>query len=159
MKRLFAVLLMCCALQAQAHRFHAGITEISFNAQTGNTEVVHTLMAHDVEALLANLYQRQFDLSQPEDEAVLRKYVEKQFVLKGADGRALALEWVGVSIDTENLVIYQQLGGKPMTAIARVRDAVLLDFIGDQSNTLNLNENGRIRSLQFDAKTAELPLR
>lgn len=159
MKQVVAVLILCCALQAQAHRFHAGITEISFNAQTGNTEVVHTLMAHDVEALLANLFQRQFDLSQSEDEAVLRKYLEKQFVLKGADGRPLALQWVGIAVDTESVVIYQQLTATPLAAIARVRDAVLSDFIGDQSNTLNLNENGRIRSLQFDAKTSELPLR
>jgi hypothetical protein len=42
-------------------------------------------MAHDVEALLTNRYQRQFDLSDPEDQAVFREYAKKQFWLADKD--------------------------------------------------------------------------
>src|SRR4051812_27646064 len=78
-RRFWLILLAAAAIPAQAHNFHAGITDISYNARTGSTELVHTYMAHDVEGLLTNLYQRQFDLSQPDDQDVLRQYVERQF--------------------------------------------------------------------------------
>jgi hypothetical protein len=84
LKALIAAALLLGSAAAFAHRFHAGITDISFNARTGNTEIVHTYMAHDVEALLANLYGRQFDLNDPDDQDVLRKYVEP-FWLLGQD--------------------------------------------------------------------------
>ena len=52
-----AVLACACAL-ALAHNFHAGITDISHNERTGSLEVVHTYMAHDVEALLTNGFEK-----------------------------------------------------------------------------------------------------
>ena len=105
MFRTVALALMLACAPAAAHRFHAGMTDLGFNQKTGNIEVVHTFMTHDVESLLANLYQRQFDLSLPEDEAVLRNYVEKQFYLLGADRQRLPLRWVGMAIDVERLLI------------------------------------------------------
>src|SRR5690349_24399805 len=98
-KALLAAVLLVGSSAAFAHRFHAGITDISFNARSGNTEVVHTYMAHDVEALLANLYGRQFDLTDADDQEVLRKYVEGRFAILGQDQSRLPLRWVGVTAD------------------------------------------------------------
>ena len=92
-RRLLALLCAAVCVSAAAHRFHAGITDISYNERTGSTEVVHTYMAHDVEALLTALYQRQFDLSDPDDQAVLRTYLDKQFWLAAKDGRRIPLAW------------------------------------------------------------------
>jgi hypothetical protein len=106
-------------------------------------------MAHDVEALLANLYQRQFDLTQPEDEAVLRKYVEKQFWVEGAGKNRLPVRWVGMSADTQSVVIYQEIENTPLSKTVLIHDEVLIDFLPEQSNTLNFNENGTIRTMTF----------
>ena len=103
-----AALAGACALAPApllAHNFHAGITDISYNERSGSTEVVHTYMAHDVEALLTNLYQRQFDLSDPEDQAVFRKVVEKQFWLADKDKRRLPLNWVGMTADAQSVTV------------------------------------------------------
>ncbi|WP_307731729.1 DUF6702 family protein [Massilia antarctica] len=159
MRRLVpGALLACACLAAQAHRFHAGITDISFNPGTGSIEVVHTYMAHDVEALLANLYQRQFDLSDPQDEAVLRKYVEKQFYLLATDTSHLPLRWVGVTANGETLVIYQEVEKTPLAGAARVHDEVLSDFLPDQINTINVNRGGTIGTLTFDRNKKEQAL-
>jgi hypothetical protein len=155
----FALAFACSAALAQAHNFHAGITDISFNARSGSTEVVHTYMAHDVEALLTNLYQRQFDLSAPEDQEVLRKYVEQQFWLQGQDKRRLPLRWVGMTVDAQSVVIYQEAEQAPLAKLALVHDAVITDFMPEQVNTVNINENGAIRTLNFDSKTADQPAR
>ena len=156
LKRIALTALLCCAtLAAQAHRFHAGITDIAFNQKTGSIEVIHTLMAHDVEGLLTNLYQRQFDLSQPEDEAVLRRYVEKQFYLLDADKRRLPLRWVGLSIDVERVVIYQEIEKTPLATAVVLHNDVLSDFLPDQSNTVNVKSGGEIKTLTFDRKAVE----
>ncbi|MDM5178115.1 hypothetical protein PO883_13030 [Massilia sp. DJPM01] len=159
MRRLVCgALLACACLGAHAHRFHAGITDISFNQGTGSIEVVHTYMAHDVEALLANLYQRQFDLSDPQDEAVLRKYVEKQFYLLAPDKSRLPLRWVGVTSNVDTVVVYQEVEKTPLASAARVHDAVLSDFLPDQINTVNVNRGGATATLTFDRSKTEQPL-
>lgn len=158
LKLWFAALALCCAA-AQAHQFHVGITDISFNQKTGSTEVVHTYQADDIAALLQNLYQRQFDLSQPEDEAVLRKYVEKQFWIEGADKRRLPLHWIGLKAGAETVEIYQEIENTPLSKAARIHDEVLIDFIGAQANTVNLNEAGNIRTLSFDRQKVDQPTR
>ncbi|WP_296947268.1 DUF6702 family protein [uncultured Massilia sp.] len=154
-----AALLAGASPLAPAHRFHAGIADISFNAHTGNLEVVHTYMAHDVEALLANLYQQQFDLSNPDDQAVLRKYVEKLFWLADKDGKRIALDWVGVTVDTDSVTIFQEAARTPAERVALIHNAVLVDFLPDQVNTVNFSAGGDLRTFAFTANRTELPIR
>jgi len=135
---------------AHAHRFHAGMTDIAFNQATGSTEIVHTYMAHDIEALLANLYQRQFDLTQAEDEAVLRKYVEKRFFIEAADKSRLPVRWVGLGVDAESVTIYQEIEKTALSGAALIHDEVLIDFMPDQVNTVNLNREGSTRTFTFE---------
>ncbi|MES3020362.1 MAG: DUF6702 family protein [Pseudomonadota bacterium] len=154
-----AATLLGVALGAQAHRFHAGITDIGHNPATGNTEVVHTYMAHDVEAMLTNLYQRQFDLAEPDDEAVLRAYVEKRFAIEGADGRRLPLKWLGVRVDTERVIIYQEIAKVEPAQLRRIHDEVLIDFLPDQTNTVNIRRGAAGSTLTFgrDRRSQDLP--
>lgn len=152
-----AILASACAL-APAHNFHAGITDISYNERTGSTEVVHTYMAHDVEALLTNLYQRQFDLSDPEDQAVFRKYVEKQFWLADKDKRRLPLNWVGMSADAQSVMVYQEVAQTPSAKVEFIHDAVMTDFLPDQLNTVNLTVAGSLRTFGFSSSRTEFPV-
>lgn len=154
-KALFAAALFALSAAAGAHRFHMGITELAFNARTGSTEIVHTYMAHDVEALLMNMYGRQFDLTDPEDQAVLRKYVEGRFWLQGQDKARLPVRWVGMTADSQSVVIYQELENAPLSKTAAIHHAVLVDFLPDQVNTVNLNNAGAVRSLTFSQAAVE----
>ena len=156
MRGIVMLLCACVTVNAAAHRFHAGIVDISYNERTGSTEVVHTYMAHDVEALLAESYQRRFDLSDPEDQAVLRKYVEKQFWLADKAGRRLPLHWVGVTVDTDSVVVFQEAVRTPVTRVETIHDAVLSDFLPDQQNTVNLTANGSLRTFGFTSSRTEL---
>ena len=154
-KALIVAVLLLGSPAAFAHRFHAGITDISFNARSGNTEIVHTYMAHDVEALLANLYGRQFDLLDPEDQEVLRKYIEPRFWLQGQDKTRLAPRWVGMTADAERVTIYQEVEQTPLWKAAAIHDQVLVDFLPDQVNTVNLNDGNAVRTLSFDRNTSD----
>lgn len=164
MKRLltrFALAALLCGgcAAAQAHRFHAGIAELSFNQKSGSIEVVHTYMAHDIEALLAGLAGRQLDLGGPQAEALLRTYLEQRFYLLAPDGKRLPLAWVGMTAGVDSVNVYQELPGTRLEQVARVHDEVLIDVLPRQANTVNLRTEGRVSSLSFDAKTVERRIR
>jgi hypothetical protein len=156
LRRILMLLCACVCISSSAHRFHAGLADISYNERTGSTEVVHTYMAHDVEALLTALYQRQFDLSDPDDQAVLRNYIEKQFWLADKDGRRLSLNWVGVTVDTDSVVVFQEALRTPAVNVETIHDAVLSDFLPDQQNTVNLTANGSLRTFGFSSNRTEI---
>ena len=156
-KMLCVALLLCVSTAASAHRFHFGMTDISYNERTGSTEIVHTYTAHDIEALLLNLYQRQFDLSDPEDQDVLRKYVERQFWIAAQDATRLPARWVGMTVDANSVVIYQEIEDTPLSRAATIRQGVLIDFLPEQVNTVNLGAGGAVRSLTFTRQALEQP--
>jgi len=159
LKTLLAAALLLASAAASAHRFHAGMTDVSFNARTGNTEIVHTYMAHDIEALLANLYGRQFDLNDEEDQDALRKYVENRFWIAGQDKAKLNLRWVGMTADAEKVTVYQEIEQTPLWKAGAIYDKVLIDFLPEQVNTVNLNEGNAVRTLTFDRNNLEQPAR
>ena len=135
---------------AGAHNFHMGIADISYNERTGNTEIVHTYTSHDVSTLLTNLYGRAFDLGQADSEQPLRRYVEKQFYLTGEDKQRLPLQWVGVKADADSVVIFQEIAGARVKAGTRIHNALLIDFLPYQKNTVNLQTDGTVQTLIFD---------
>jgi hypothetical protein len=153
-----ALVALAFCTPAWSHDFHAGIAEVSFNARTGSTEVVHTYMSHDVEALLSNLYQRQFDMGDPDDQAVFQAYVERQFWIAGA-GKRLPLQWVGMTADTENVTVYQEAPATPLAQATTIHNDMMSDFLADQVNTVNIKENGSTHTLTFGRGHAEQPIR
>lgn len=161
MTRLKAILLaalLWCSAAAQAHNFHVGLTEISFNPRTGSTEVVHTYTAHDVEALLMNLYQRNFDLGLEEDQAVFRRYLEKQFRIT-VNGKPLPLQWVGMQANVDSINIYQEIEKTALPPGAVLLDGVLTDFLPQQVNNVNVSGPGRpTASIVFNRERREQPL-
>lgn len=164
MKRVAIALLLAAALggasvPAAAHRFHAGLADIAFNRQTGSVEVVHTYMAHDIDALLAVQAGRQIDLTKPDDEALLRNYIEQRFYLLGKDQARLPLQWVGITVGVDSVVIYRELAATPLASIAQVHDEVLMDVMPRQANTVNITRDGATVSLAFDATTTQRSIR
>jgi hypothetical protein len=111
-------------------------------------------MAHDVEALLENLYQRQFDLSDPEDIQIFQRYVEQQFILSSKEQR-LPLKWVGLKIDPNSVIVFQEIEKQTLPEQMAIRQAVLTDFLVDQVNTVNITKNGSTQSLTFTRSKRE----
>jgi len=153
------MLALCCAGAVHAHNYHMGMADIGYNAATGNTEVVHTYTAHDIEALLANLYGRQFDLGLEEDQDVLRQYIERQFAISAA-GRRLPLQWVGIKASADTITVFQQIEHTAVPPGAIITDGVLTDFIPTQINTVNVGANaGRAAvTLTFTTSRPQQPL-
>ena len=150
LRLIVATVLALAGTAAQAHNFHMGIADISYNERTGSTEIVHTYTAHDLASMLTNLYGRQFDPGQPESEAPLRRYVEKQFYLEGPDRQRLRINWIGVKADADSIVILQEIENVKLAKGTRIHNALLIDFLPSQKNTVNLQSDGPIQTLLFD---------
>ncbi|HEY1044451.1 MAG TPA: DUF6702 family protein [Telluria sp.] len=140
---------------ALAHRFHAGMTDVTQNARTGSVEIVHAYMAHDLEALVAQLNNGQSDLSQPEDEATLRTYMEQHFYLLSADNKRIPVRWVGMNASADMVLVYQEVEKTRLDSIARIHHSVLADVLPDQRNTVNLVGDGERRTLTFATGATE----
>jgi hypothetical protein len=145
-----ATVLALAGTVSHAHNFHMGIADISYNQSTGNTEIVHTYTGHDLAALLANLYGQQFDLGRPDSEPPLRRYVEKQFTLSDADGKRLPLQWVGAKVDADSVLVFQEIKGVKLKKGSRIHNALLVDFLPSQRNTVNVETDGTVKTLFFD---------
>ena len=157
-KAALAAALLCCSAAAQAHNFHVGLTEISFNPRTGSTEVVHTYTAHDVEALLMKLYRRDIDLGRDEDQALFRRYLEQQFRIT-VDGKALPLRWVGMQATADSIQVFQEIEQAELPPGALLLDGVLTDLVPQQVNNVNVSAPGRpAASIVFNRERREQPL-
>jgi multidrug efflux pump subunit AcrB len=143
---------------ALAHDFHMGIADISYNERTGSTEIVHSYTAHDIEALLSQLYKRQVDLGRTDDVALLRDYMARQFYLTGTNGSRLALAWVGAHADADSVTVYQELAKTRLTAGTTLHNGVLSELMPDQKNTVNVELNGRLKTLLFARGRLDQPL-
>lgn len=150
-----ALMLVSASMTAAAHNFHMGMADISYNQRTGSTEIVHTYTGHDLTTLLTELNGRQIDLGRADSEAVLRRYVEKQFTITRADGKRLPLQWIGAKVDADSVVIFQEVPKGRLAKGDRIHNAVLIDFIPSQKNTVNVQTGGTTRTLIFDQKSVD----
>lgn len=139
-----------------AHRFHAGMTDVSQNARTGSVEIVHAYMAHDLEALLAHLNKGQSDLTRPEDEAALREYMAQHFYLLTADNKRIPVRWVGMNASADMVLVYQEIEKTQLGKVARIHHSVLADLLPGQRNTVNMIGDGVRRSYSFSRSVREL---
>jgi len=155
LRAVVAVMLATAGMTAAAHNFHMGMADISYNERTGSTEIVHTYTGHDLTTLLTNLYGRQFDLGRADSEAPLRRYVEKQFTVATAEGKSLPLHWIGAEVDADSVVIYQEIPDTKLAKGDRIHNALLIDFLPSQKNTVNLQTDGTTKTLLFDQNSID----
>lgn len=145
---LFGLLLFVCL--AEAHRQPVGLTAVTFNAETGTTEIVHRFHRHDAELGLVQLLRKpDVLLIDLESQARFALYVAENFAIAPAIGaEPLALELIGAELEGDEIIIYQEYAGKLPDGIA-IRDAVLQDVYADQVNHVNLHGSAGMKTLTF----------
>ena len=88
---------------------------------------------------------------------VFRKYFEKQFAMNDAAG-VLPLKWVGLKVDPNSVIVFQELEQRALPEQVSIRQAVLTDFLLDQVNTLNITKNGITQTHTFTRSKREQQL-
>lgn len=139
---------------AFAHQKKEAVTEILFNTNSGNLEVMHRYLIHDAEHAVRQLIDSDADLlASEETREAFAKYAVDRFALLSDDGTIMKLDYVGQEIDSAYIWVYQEMPLPESLAGLGVIDNALRDIWSDQNNLVNIERNGDIQSLNFNGNT------
>ncbi|WP_412466498.1 DUF6702 family protein [Pedobacter sp. KLB.chiD] len=152
----YILLFLCCAffsVKAETkHPLHVSTTEVNFNAKDKTLEVSCKIFSDDFEAILARLYKQKIDLGNPNlknamDELV-KKYLLAHLQLK-ANGKTVALNYIGFEIDHEATNIYLEVEKVATLKSVEVNDSILYDMFDDQMSIVHVVKGNNRKSTKI----------
>lgn len=145
---LVAALLPLSAVHA--HQQKAAITQIQFNERGRSLEIMHRFYLHDAEHAVRRLLDPDADIiGNEQTRRQFAEYVAERFALYREDGSALPLRLVGQEADGQFFWVYQELRVDAPPARVTARHDALRDLWPEQTNTVNIQLDGTIRTLTF----------
>ncbi|MVN22317.1 hypothetical protein GO621_12310 [Mucilaginibacter sp. HMF7410] len=112
----------------------------------------------DLEKALEKQYHVQLDIVKPKDKAQLNKlindYVKKHLVIR-ADGKILALDYVGYEIQEDGAWCYFEAKGIDRVKKVNVHDDLLYEQHPEQINMLHITINNQRKSTKVDNPDAD----
>lgn len=134
---------------ASAHPRREAEIDISFNPNSGLTEIVHRYRILDSEAVVQSLFDPSLGIKEdPEAQALFGEYIENRFSLRH-DGKRVPLELVGGEINDGYIWIYQTAAELPKDGIYVLRASELMDVHTDQVNIVNVRLHDQVQSFVF----------
>ncbi|MCX3264113.1 hypothetical protein OQZ29_05115 [Pedobacter agri] len=142
--RFLIELLFCICFTVSAgikHPLHVSTTEVSFNQKDKTLEISCRIFSDDFESILAKNYKQKTDLSNPAmknamDEMV-KKYINSHLQIK-ANGKAVAMKYIGFEIDHEATNIYLEVEKISSLKAVEVTNTILYDLFDDQMSIVHL---------------------
>jgi len=140
---------------AQAHRSHAGLTEIVWNAHTQEMEITHRLYAHDLEP---RLFAKVMSCWEETEDGVARvgEYCTAKFQIRDK-GQPVPLTYVGAEPEGEFIYIYFTAPRPTEGDSLSIYNALLMDAFDDQVDLVNLTLDGKTQSQYFRFGEAPKP--
>lgn len=150
MRRLIVCLLALCAVimshTAHAHPRKESETDISFNVQTGKTEIIHRFRIPDAEDAIQEAYGDDLDLIENEKvRLAFGFYVMDHFMLS-VDGMKVETELIGAEINDGWLWVYFEAPPLPESGVYILRFNALMDTHPEQANLVNVRLFGEVKS-------------
>lgn len=147
---------MCCAFfsvkAGTKHPLHVSTTEVNFNAKDKTLEISCRIFSDDFEAILARLYKQKTDLSNPNMKSAMdvlvKKYLLAHLQLK-ANGKAVAMNYIGFEIDHEATNIYLEVEKVPTLKSVEVNDSILYDMFDDQMSIVHVVKGNNRKSTKI----------
>ncbi|WP_199610519.1 DUF6702 family protein [Flocculibacter collagenilyticus] len=145
---LLIICLLGLSLNALAHKFYTGITDIQFNPNTNSLEIIHRFATHDFERHLTTLNDKRISADDKKVfEAALKQYFNQHFSVASVHTKAntsndvtqlLPIQWIGVEPGIHETYIYQEVPGYKLNGKLLISNSVLMDYAHQQVNTVNL---------------------
>lgn len=146
-----AFLCICSfAYTASAHKFYVSITQIEYNKQEKNAEIIIRIFADDLENALGKRTGRSVKIGQTEDfDKKALAYLRDSFELRNRSGQVVKFNWVGKEVQTDMIWIYIEAKMPEGLGGAQLRNRILFEIFPDQVNIVNTKFNGRQTGLMF----------
>ncbi|WP_374949652.1 DUF6702 family protein [Mucilaginibacter sp.] len=135
------------------HPLHVSTTDVSFNAQDGQLEVICTIFTDDFEVAIAKQFHTKADLSKPEMHAAMdifvKNYVNSHLQLKTTSA-SLPLNYVGYEINREAVNVYLESAKIVAPKKIDAEVSLLQNVYDDQLNIVHMTVAGNRKSAKLD---------
>jgi U3 small nucleolar RNA-associated protein 14 len=152
---LFKWLLIGSLIVSPASTYHpifVSVTEIEHNAKEKTLEISCKIFTDDFEKTLKATYKTYVDLLKPKDKNAMNKlvadYVQKHLIIK-ADGKTVALQFIGYEQDEEGIVSYYQVNNIAAVKKLDVTDNILFEYKKEQMSIIHTTINGTRKSAKL----------
>jgi len=141
---------LCWALMGYAHKFHASLTQLEFNQETGSAEVALRLFADDLENSLSKQAGTRItlDADQKLVASEAMKYLSGYFQLKTPD-KVFEAKWVGMEFDVHVVWVYLEIPIPKDQKDLQLVNSIFFDQFKDQVNTVTLKKGDLKKTLVF----------
>lgn len=167
-KFLALFLIICVANVGHAHRFYASFSQVNMQSTKGTIEITHRIFTHDIEDLLLRYQGGSEELTDEVIESFLKDYIIQAFALYDGEGERIPLVWIAVEVTLNDIFVYQEAPLIEGQETVIVVDRILMDIFDDQSNTVNVKLDGKVKShtfqidsglyqISFNGRTGEYP--
>lgn len=146
---LFFIFFLTSVSAEDVHPYHVGSVEISYNGKSGAFEITGRFFLDDLENALKEKYGRTVHFNDPkyreEINRLLKSYAGEYFRLK-ADGRFVAVSYLGFEEDREAVNIYLESAAVPSPAKVETAVSFLYNLFDDQMNIVHIIISGKRQS-------------
>lgn len=135
---------------ALSHQQKQAITTVLFNPRTDNIEIMHRFEVHDAEHAVKEIFGGETDILASKDTQVsFSEYVADRFAIFTADKTELPLSVVGYELEGKHFWVYQETPAPESLLGMYIQHNALRDIWYSQTNTLNVEGKGDIKTLTF----------
>jgi len=150
MRILLIIVGLLIAAPSMAHQLKSSVTTVLFNKRINNIELMHRFYLHDTEHAVAHLFKGKVDIiSNKIDQQRFAKYVESHVALQTLNGEPLPLNFVGAQVDGKFFWVYQEAPIPVKIAGIKMSNGALRDLWPSQVNMVNVEGQGKIKTLNF----------
>lgn len=169
-KLVIIICVLCVANIGHAHRFYASFSQVDMQSAKGTIEITHRIFTHDITDLLVRYQGSNGELTDEVIETFLQEYIMQAFALYGEDGEMIPLNWIAIEVTLDNIFVYQEAKLAKGQETLIVTDRILMDLFDNQSNTVNVKLDGKVKShtfqidsklyqISFNGRTGDYPLK
>ncbi|HNU88032.1 MAG TPA: hypothetical protein PKJ94_07075 [Ferruginibacter sp.] len=134
------------------HPIYVSVTEIEHNSKDKTLEISCKIFTDDFEKALRQQFNTHVDLLNPKEKAAMEKlvstYVLKHLLVR-ADGKPLALQYLGYEQQEEGIVSFYQATNIPSVKKIEVTDNILFEYKKEQISLLHVIVNGNRKSTKL----------
>lgn len=144
-------MLICWANSIFAHQQKAAETTMLINNDGTKLEVTHRFYLHDTEHAVQAIIDKKADIINSEKtQQQFADYVAKQFVTRDLSDKLLPLSNVGFEVEGKFFWVYQEVALTSQLNGVKVFNGALRELWPTQVNMVNIEGQGRVRTLYFN---------
>lgn len=135
------------------HPIHLSITEIDHNEKSRALQITTRIFIDDLElSIRSKINEEELDILDPgkgrKTDDLVKAYLAEMIRIK-VDKKAVKFNYLGHEIEGPAMICYVEIENVKKFSTIEVTNKVILETHDDQSNLVNVNYKGKVKSLRL----------